>query len=157
MNNGFSQMVAILVAVSLFFFLPLIYVMERTKMASQMYLLTESMELVDSVCNTGFLTGEMYDTFLKKVSQKNELYEIEFLHETKNYVLNETGDFEVFSEFYDEKDILNALEKENEYDFQKNDFLKIIIRKTSKGLFDWYEPEQSILVYYGGMIRYENY
>ena len=68
MDEIFGRVTAILFAAAVFMGMPLLYMSERAKSAEQMYLLTVNTEFVDSICNTGFLTMEMYQQFYKETA-----------------------------------------------------------------------------------------
>ena len=90
------------------------------KSAEQMYLLTVNTEFVDSICNTGFLTMEMYQQFYKEISAASGIYEVHMYREQKDIVL-EQGDYSYESIFFDEKDMLAELEKNRVYEFESGD------------------------------------
>ena len=59
MNDIFGRVCTFFVAAASMVGMPLIYMNERAKTAEQLYLLTEATHFVDSVCNTGLVSGEM--------------------------------------------------------------------------------------------------
>ena len=77
MDEIFGRVTAILFAAAVFMGMPLLYMSERAKSAEQMYLLTVNTEFVDSICNPGFLTMEMYQQFYKEISAASGIYEFE--------------------------------------------------------------------------------
>ena len=105
MDEIFGRVTAILFAAAVFMGMPLVYMSERAKSAEQMYLLTVNTEFVDSICNTGFLTMEMYQQFYKEISAASGIYEVHMYREQKDIVL-EQGDYSYESIFFDEKDIV---------------------------------------------------
>ena len=124
--------------------------------AEQMYLLTVNTEFVDSICNTGFLTMEMYQQFYKEISAASGIYEVHMYREQKDIVL-EQGDYSYESIFFDEKDMLAELEKNRVYEFERGDYLKVAIIKK-KGWMDFVgSRDSSVNVLYGGTVRYEDF
>ena len=118
MDEIFGRVTAILFAAAVFMGMPLVYMSERAKSAEQMYLLTVNTEFVDSICNTGFLTMEMYQQFYKEISAASGIYEVHMYREQKDIVL-EQGDYSYESIFFDEKDMLAELEKNRVYEFER--------------------------------------
>ena len=92
MDEIFGRVTVILFAAAVFMWMPLLYMSERAKSAEQMYLLTVNTEFVDSICNTGFLTMEMYQQFYKEISAASGIYEVHMYREQKDIVL-EQGDY----------------------------------------------------------------
>ena len=108
MDEIFGRVTAILFAAAVFMGMPLLYMSERAKSAEQMYLLTVNTEFVDSICNTGFLTMEMYQQFYKEISAASGIYEVHMYREQKDIVL-EQGDYSYESIFLDDKVMLAVL------------------------------------------------
>ena len=103
MDEIFGRVTAILFAAAVFMGMPLLYISERAKSAEQMYLLTVNTEFVDSICNTGFLTMEMYQQFYKEISAASGIYEVHMYREQKDIVL-EQGDYSYESIFFDDRE-----------------------------------------------------
>ena len=103
MDEIFGRVTAILFAAAVFMGMPLVYMSERAKSAEQMYLLTVNTEFVDSICNTGFLTMEMYQQFYKEISAASGIYEVHMYREQKDIVL-EQGDYSYESIFFDDRE-----------------------------------------------------
>ena len=155
MDEIFGRVTAILFAAAVFMGMPLLYMSERAKSAEQMYLLTVNTEFVDSICNTGFLTMEMYQQFYKEISAASGIYEVHMYREQKDIVL-EQGDYSYESIFFDEKDMLAELEKNRVYEFERGDYLKVAIIKKN-GWMDFVgNRDSSVNVLYGGTVRYED-
>ena len=156
MDEIFGRVTAILFAVAVFTGMPLLYMSERAKSAEQMYLLTINTEFVDSICNTGFLTMEMYRQFYKEISAATGLYEVHMHREQKEIVLDQ-GKYSYESTFYDEEDMLSELEENQVYEFERGDYLKVAIVKK-KGLFHFPDiHDNTVNVLYGGTVRYEDF
>ena len=156
MDEIFGRVTAILFAAAVFMGMPLLYMSERAKSAEQMYLLTVNTEFVDSICNTGFLTMEMYLQFYKEISAASGIYEVHMYREQKDIVL-EQGDYSYESSFFDQKDMLAELEKNHVYELERGDYLKVAIIKK-KGWMDFVgSRDSSVNVLYGGTVRYEDF
>lgn len=156
MNDIFGKVIAVLAAAVIFCGMPLMYMKERLKSASQMYLLSESTQFVDNICNTGFLSLQMWQQFYKQMAPVEGICEIKLLHETKDLVYVEEEDiYRQVSTFYDEQDILAVLEQEGTYPFARNDFLRITV-SVDDGTKLWLK-DQTQNVSYGGVVKYEAY
>lgn len=156
MDEIFGRVTAILFAAFVFLGMPLVYMSERAKSAEQMYLLTINTEFVDSICNTGFLTMEMYRQFCREISAASGIYEIHMYREQKEIVLD-GGKYTYESTFYDEEDMLTMLEGNERYEFDRGDYLKVAIIKK-KNVFDLPGiKDNTVNVFYGGTVRYEDF
>lgn len=158
MNDVFGKVISILLAVAVFFVMPMCYMQERMKSASQMYLLAECTGFIDSVCNTGFISRQMLQQFYRELGQVNGICKVQLVHETKELVYVESEDsFRQISTYHDESDIYEQLESGGRYLFGKNDFVKVVVCcEGGFSLFPWQEdPTQNVS--YGGVVRYEAY
>lgn len=155
MNHAFSSVIAILVSISLFFLMPFLYAYERLETTAQYYVLSESILFVDEICNTGFLSKEMYDQFQEVLSSDNRIYEIELEHQKSGLVLGENSELNLYKEYADEEDMLAMLEAEGCYEFSQNDLLRIRIKCTKHGLPGLFASDGIVAAVYGGRIRYE--
>lgn len=156
MDEIFGKVTAILFAAAVFAGMPLIYMNERAKSAEQMYLLAMNTEFVDSVCNTGFLTMEMYRQFCRKISAVSGICEIHIVRAQKEIVY-EDGAYFYENTFYDEEDIISDLEQYGVYEFKRGDYIRAAITK-SKSIFSIPGiKDDTVNVYYGGTVRYEDF
>lgn len=158
MNDIFGRVIAVLAAAVVFCGMPLMYMKERHKSASQMYLLSESTQFVDNVCNTGFLSLQMWQQFYRQLIPVDGICDIQLMHETKELVYVEEEDtYRQVSTFYDEQDILAVLEQGETYTFARNDFLRITVSVDGGiAVLPWHQDE-TLNVSYGGVIKYEAY
>lgn len=158
MNDIFGKICSIFLAVIILFGMPLVYMHERAKTAEQMYLLTEATHFVDSVCNTGMITGQMMRSFYASLASKTAVYEVSFLHEQPEYVLDEVTERYVRCETYhDESDIRAKVEHGEDYYFCRGDFLLLTIeRKAGFTLIPSIE-DRTVSIRYGGTVKYEAY
>ena len=112
MSDILGKVCSMCLAVIILFGMPLIYMNERAKTAEQIYLLTEATHFVDSVCNTGVISGQMLRTFYASLAREASVYEVTFLHEQPEYVYDEGGGSYVRCETYhDEEDIRKQVEQ----------------------------------------------
>ena len=156
MNDAFGKVAAMLLAAVVLCGMPVVYMQERAKTATQMYLLSESTRFVDSVCNIGFISQGMLQQFYQNMQPVNGICRIFIMHETKELAFVDGEDaYEPVSTFYDEKDILKQLEQGKHYEMAKNDFLRVTVCVDGGlRLFPW-QKDRTENVCYGGVIRYE--
>lgn len=154
MSDSLGKITSILIAAILFIGIPLTAMQERMKTAAQMYLLAEETEFVDSICNTGVLTWEMYEQFMWSINKLPELYNVEILQEQKE-LLVEGEEVTYVSRYYDTKEILEILKKNGKYYFYRNDYIRVCITKKEGGFQILGISDQTMQVFYGGTIRNE--
>lgn len=158
MNDIFGRVFTIFLAAAVLFGMPLIYMSERAKTAEQIYLLTEATHFVDSVCNTGFVDGEMLRSLYASLSARSAAYEIELLHERPEYVYDEEqGKYVRCETFYDEDTIWERVEEGEDYLFGRGDFFRITVRKKAGFALFSKAADQTVGVQYGGTVKYEAY
>ena len=156
MSDIFGRVCSIFLAVIILFGMPLVYMSERAKTAEQMYLLTEATHFVDSVCNTGFISGQMLRSFYASLAKETAVYEVTFLHEQPEYVYDEVADGYVRCEtFHDEEDIRNEVEQGKDYFFCRGDFLLIAIEKKAGVTLIPGISDHTVSIRYGGTVKYE--
>lgn len=158
MNDILGKVCSIFLAVIILFGMPLVYMNERAKTAQQMYLLTEATHFVDSVCNTGAISGQMLRGLYASLSCASAVYEVTFVHAQPEYVYDEAAERYVRCEmYYDEKDIWEQIEKGNDYFFRRGDFLLITIEKKAGDMLFFGGKDHTVSIRYGGTVKYEAY
>ena len=158
MSDIFGKVCSIFLAVIILFGMPLVYMDERAKTAEQMYLLTEATHFVDSVCNTGSISGQMLRTFYVSLARDAAVYEVTFVHEQPEYVYDEAAEGYVRCETYhDEADIRAEVEQGRDYFFSRGDFLLITIEKKAGFVLLPGIKDQTVSIRYGGTVKYEAY
>lgn len=162
MTDSFGKVTAIFLAAILMFYIPLLFYFQRQESIHQIYILTETVYLTDSVRNTGRLTKSMYEEFIKKLQATDNLYEIK-LERTRFSYRNPDGSYiEQEDHFYTEE-LLKEIYEKDEYLFKQGDFLRISVIKKKEGIGDKLFHiltgrsvlEQQMVAYYGGTIKYE--
>lgn len=158
MSDIFGKVCSIFLAVIILFGMPLVYMDERAKTAEQMYLLTEATHFVDSVCNTGSISGQMLRTFYASLARDAAVYEVTFVHEQPEYVYDETAEGYVRCETYhDEEDIRMQVEQGHDYFFSRGDFLLVTIEKKAGFMLLPGINDRTVSIRYGGTVKYEAY
>jgi hypothetical protein len=158
MNDIFGKVCSIFLAVIILFGMPLIYMSERAKTASQLYLLTVATHFVDGVCNTGRISGAMLEQLDGSLTRKSAVVDISLVHEQPEYVYDEENDTYVrCMTYHDEADIRESVAQGQDYLFSRGDFLIITLeQRAGFGLFmQGLDPTVSIR--YGGTVKYEAY
>ncbi len=156
MDDILGRVMMIFFATLIFVGMPFYYLLERTRLAEQMYLLSVNTEFVDSICTTGVITEDSYQELLREVAVAAGIYEVEILHEQKELVYEEEA-YHYVSTYYDEEDMWEALEKGEEYFLRQGDFLKVtFLRKKTPFLLPW-EKNDNLPIFYGGTVRYETF
>lgn len=158
MNDIFGKICSIFLAVIILFGMPLVYMNERAKTAEQMVLLTEATHFVDSVCNTGAISGRMLRAFYASLARDSAVYEVTFLHEQPEYVYDEADERYVCCETYhDEEDIRKQVERGDDYFFCRGDFFLITIEKKAGFTLLPNIRDRTVGIRYGGTVKYEAY
>lgn len=155
MDEIFGRVTAILFAAAVFAGIPLLSMSERAKSAEQMYLLSVDTEFVDSVCSTGFLTMEMYRQFCRQISAVSGIYEVHIVREQKEIVY-EDGKYSYVSTYYDEDDILDGLSDGEVYRFAHGDYVRVALVRTKAAFSLPGIRDDTVNVFYGGTVRYED-
>lgn len=158
MSDIFGRVCSIFLAVIILFGMPLVYMSERAKTAEQMYLLTEATHFVDSVCNTGSISGQMLRAFYASLARESAVYEVELLHEQPEYVYDEAdGRYVRCETYHDEEDIREQVEQGRDYYFSRGDFLLITIEKKAGFTLLPGIRDRTVSIRYGGTVKYEAY
>lgn len=159
MNDIFGKAVSILIAAVVFFLLPVLYIAEREGTVAQLYLMTETAYFVDSVCNTGVLTEQMYRKYEQEVLKSGGFYEIKMMY-VRSMIYGVSSEKKE-SRYYT-NDILEELEREGEYLFPKDTFFKVELYQLKPRIGERILELVSGVVYqikpvvfYGGTIKFE--
>ncbi len=151
----------------------------KQDMICQTYVTTEVSYLVDSVRNLGYVTDQMYTTFLRKLEATNQVYDVELIHykrvvdpilEENTVVWNECNYYCTYT-----SDILNQLYmgtndvdddgSVNCYKMNQGDYFTMKVHNKNKTfavrLQEFFLHRnltaEQIMVVYGGAIRDEAY
>lgn len=156
MNDSLGKIFSILIAAVLMVYLPVMAMGERAKTATQLYLLTEETELIDSVCNVGFLNQNMYEQFQNKILRLPGIYEVRITIERKE-LQYEDEKVSYVSRVWNTDEIEEILRNEELFALYRNDFIRIwVTRKDARQSF-LLGMDQTVNVFYGGTVKYEAY
>lgn len=143
MENAFSKIVSILLLIAIVYVVPLKYYMDKSRSLEELYVTTKTIEFVDSVRNTGFITLDMYEQYSKQLSNLSRIYKMELEH--IEYFESEDG--KAIEKDYIH-DIENQIYNNSIYQFEINDYFKVQVIETSSKV---------LVTYYGGYIKNETY
>lgn len=146
LNDSFSKIVAILLAVILMFIVPVFYMREESDRLKQTRIIEEITFFVDGVRNTGILSREDYSRLENILYSLGGGYRISMSH--YSHILDEAGKEVLYNQVASfEGEIMDCFGENKDYYLKKHDYLKLIV-KNSKG---------EVLAWYGGSVKYEAY
>lgn len=168
--DSFDKIVGILISVILLFLVPLMYLAQKQDVITQLFVSNKTTQFVDSIKNTGFLSYDMYLSFMKQMESTNNIYNIELTHAHKviEPVYDETSNnymedyiIHYYNTYQDE--ILSEISSKGEYRFNQGDYVSIKIENKNKTyatrlqnmIFNTNINKGQIFITYGGMIRSE--
>lgn len=178
MGDSLSKIVAIILAVLLLFIFPILNMFENQDNTTQIFVLTQTCEFVDSVRSLGYITPDMYREFVNKLSATNNIYEIEMEHYHQKFdpVYDDPKDAATFKNDFNinywatyTDEIMGVLFPESsageDYKMSKGDYFKVKVRNRNKTaatriqeiLYNTDLSTAKIMVTYGGMVKDENY
>lgn len=154
MENTFGKIIAIFILVTMLFIIPIKYGIEKSEALEEMYVSTKTIELVDSVRNTGFITKNMYDQYLQSICRMNRIYEVHMEHVVyeappTDWLIGGTPPAGIFLKtYYYNEEIESKIYGGEVYQFKIEDYFKIQVYDKT-GL--------CMVSYYGGYIKNEAY
>lgn len=158
MEDSLIVLFSIILAVFLMFIFPLMDTWERQDDISYMYIYASVVEFVDSARNLGYITEDMYTSFLQSVQSTGNRYEITMEH--RNFELVPGFESGVYINTYTNS-IVNKLTSDGRYDMSAGDYFFVSIKNTNKTqatqlkevVYAGYQETFKIGVPYGGMVR----
>lgn len=139
MDDVFSTVVAIIMGAVLLFIMPVQNMMQQNQSAMDTYAYTELVDFTDRVRNTGWISEEMFQQLQKGLSATGQVYQLRITHQRED----EAGTLQQWSH----EEVLQGLEQEKRYCLQKDDFIRVEIKRQN----------QTLVGQYGGRIKDENY
>lgn len=158
MEDSLITIFSILLAVLLMFIFPIMDTWERQDDISYMSIYSNVVEFVDSARNLGYISYDMYETFLKSIYATGNRYEITIEH--RNFELIPGFDSGVYINTYTNS-IIDQLEKNKRYNMSAGDYFYVSVKNTNKTqstqmkevLYASMQETFKIGVPYGGMVR----
>lgn len=158
MEDSLITIFSIILAVLLMFIFPLMDTWERQDDISYMSVYANVVEFVDSARNLGYITKDMYDSFIRSVYATGNSYQITLEH--RNFEL--VPDFEsgVYVNTYTNS-IIEKLNSDGRYDMEQGDYFYVSVKNTNKTqatqlqevIYASSQETFKIGVPYGGMVR----
>lgn len=165
MEDSLITIFSIILAVLLMFIFPIMDTWERQDDISYMSVYATVVEFVDSARNLGYITEDMYVSFLKSVYATGNRYEITMEHRKFQYVPNEESGASsninsVYVNTYTNS-IISQLNEKGRYDMAAGDYFYVSIKNTNKTqstqikevVYASMQETFKIGVPYGGMVR----
>lgn len=168
--DSFGKIVGVFISVILLFIVPLMYLAQKQDMITQSFVSSKTTEFIDSIKNTGYLSYDMYISYLRQLGATNVVYEVNIVHAHKTVepIYNEaTSSYMIdYNVHYDNRytqDILVELDRAGGYYFNQGDYISIKVENKSVTygaklqhlIFNTNGFDKQIFVAYGGMIRSE--
>jgi len=135
--NYVKYFVDFLLAILVMFIFPVMNISQRQDAAIMEYLRSETRTFANNVSVHGYLTWQMYESFLDRVSASGQACDIKMVHEKLVYEpeyvsYTFTGKVNTYSENHYEDDILDVVLSEGAYYFNVNDHVTFTITTRNK-------------------------
>lgn len=158
MEDSLITIFSIILAVLLMFIFPLMDTWERQDDISYMSVYANVVEFVDSARNLGYITDDMYYSFLRSVYSTGNRYQITLEH--RNFELVPGFESGVYVNTYTNS-IINKLNTTGRYDMEAGDYFYVSVKNTNKTqatqiqevIYASTQETFKIGVPYGGMVR----
>ena len=158
MEDSLITIFSIILAVLLMFIFPLMDTWERQDDISYMSVYANVVEFVDSARNLGYITDDMYYSFLRSVYSTGNRYQITLEH--RNFELAPGFESGVYVNTYTNS-IINKLNTTGRYDMEAGDYFYVSVKNTNKTqatqiqevIYASTQETFKIGVPYGGMVR----
>ncbi len=141
MENAFGRVASVFALAVALFLVPLYINCQKADYMRSIIVTVKTIELVDTVRNTGCLTGSVYDNYRNSLSLLGLGYTVRMEHQKRGIYGTDTVWISTT-----EGEIEEALYLQDQYDFSVGDYFKIIVYDSK---------EKKVISYYGGSIRNE--
>lgn len=131
-------------------------------MINQTYITTATTYLVDSTRNLGYMSKEMYETYLKTLNHTGNTYEIDMTH--YQYTLEYEEDYSKhYFTTYEDTILEKIFGEQEKYFFRQGDYFMVQVYNRNKtwgtlfaqNIMKINFPTKQVYVRYGGAIRDE--
>lgn len=142
---------------------------EQQENTARLFVLTETTKFVDAIRDLGYISPLMYKEFVAKLSATNNLYDINIEHRHKVYNPKSNDSFNISYDAYYTKDILAVLfptsNSGTDYMLSKEDYILVKVMNRNKTFATKLRElilgrnmgNETIVIRYGGAVRFENY
>jgi hypothetical protein len=135
----------------------------------QEYVDLKTTQFVDSVRSNGYMSQQMYMTYIQDLLRTGNVYELKMTKEHASYVPiyddngNFTNDYQENMQKSYEKEIIDQVMSDEDYTFSKNDYFYVEVysknitknSRVMESILNIFPQNKTIHTYYGGAIRNE--
>lgn len=135
----------------------------------QQYVDLKTTQFVDSVRSNGYMSQQMYMTYIQDLLRTGNVYELKMTKEHASYVPiyddkgNFTNDYQENMQKSYEKEIIDQVMSDEDYTFSKNDYFYVEVysknitknSRVMEAILNIFPQNKTIHTYYGGAIRNE--
>lgn len=165
MSDAFGKIIGFMLASVLLFIVPIAFYSARQQNLSQLYVINESMQLVESIKNTGVITEKMFYEFETNVFKLGGRFKIELSRTHYEYNMDVSGDYVEVEEICYMPQLAKEMEISGRVEFAEGDYVYIRVSRVGKGLMEKMSsfflecaiPENEVLAFYGGYVKNESY
>lgn len=169
MEDLVAMLVAIIIAVVSFFYIPTVSSSELSDSAIDTFVVHETDVWGDQVCNNGYITYEMYTSLLENLSKTDLTYNVDFerVHTVYYPIYNPDGTFSGDAKEITEKNYTDEIKEkivsDGIYYLREGDTFSVTVRSRSltmsqkiHGLIG-IKNNNGINAFGGGIVKDENY
>ncbi len=165
MSDAFGKIVGFMLASTLLFLIPLVFYAGRQQNLTQLYIIGESMQLVESVKNTGVITQDMYRRFEGGIYGLPGRYKIELSRTHYEYNKDKYGDYVKTEKVYYLPQLEEEMTENGQMEFAEGDYVYLRVTRIGKGPIECMSncmlgnivPENEVISFYGGYVKNESY
>lgn len=143
MENAFGRVISVFLLVVAAFIVPIIIDFKKVDFLREMTIMSDTIHLVDSVCNTGALTDSQLRIYMDKLGRLGAIYDVAMEHR----VVKEHQGEMVNVDSYNEQ-IMESIGENGRYDFGMGDYFKVVV-------YEMQQQGKNVVAYYGGTIKNE--
>ena len=165
MSDAFGKIVGFMLASVLLFIVPLTFYAGRQQNLTQLYIIGESMQFVESVKNTGVITEDMYYSLEDGIYRLSGRYKIELVRTHYEFNMDKNGDYVKTETVYYLPQLMEEIEKYGRIEFNEGDYVYLRVTRIGKGIIECMSdccmpgnvvPENEVISFYGGYIKNES-
>lgn len=167
--DSLSKMVAIFIAATLLFLVPIQAISQRQDSIAQVVVDSETANFVDSIKYSGYISKEMYLAYIRKIEHTGNIYNVSICHSRRTVSPNydEISDtiqdgYNVYFINFHEDEVLEYFDNDEDYKLNQGDFISVTVVSRNKtfgskimSALTLRDVDNKIISTYGGMIRDE--
>lgn len=166
-----GKIASYIIAIFLFFYVPLTIFAQKNDMVVQHYVETSAEEFIDIARTNGYISRSEYNSLITKLDATGNIYDIKINHYSKrSNTLNSDENFEATYEVMDKQDILLGMQNSDpsygseKYVMRKGDFIRIEIKNINPTMatklmsiaYGRGSEGGQIMCSFGGYVGYDN-